>query len=126
MDKFPEAFGRFEEVVDTDSIVSFRELHAEFAMYAGRKWKDSPLQNQALLVEWNRIVTERLGNLRGREQEKIYTSFLGKGQFSIKYGSFSGWEQKGTRSSAHERRIMRYMERHPTATLAEARGHRRK
>lgn len=51
MDKFPEAFQRFEEVVDVSKIRSFKELLAAFKLWAGRKWVGSPLQIEALKVE---------------------------------------------------------------------------
>jgi hypothetical protein len=34
MDRFPEAFRRFEEVVDVDRIQSFRQLRLAFAYWA--------------------------------------------------------------------------------------------
>jgi predicted solute-binding protein len=55
MDRFPEAFKRFEEVVDTSKIKSFRQLKLAFATWAGRKWKESPLQLQALRVQAERL-----------------------------------------------------------------------
>jgi len=51
MDKFPEAFQRFEQVVDVSKIRSFKELLAAFKLWAGRKWVDSPLQIEALKFE---------------------------------------------------------------------------
>jgi hypothetical protein len=55
MDKFPEAFKRFEKVVDVKKIKSFQELLVAFRYWAGRKWKDTPLQRAALTVEGVRI-----------------------------------------------------------------------
>ena len=51
LDKFPEAFERFEEVVDTDSFQSFRELRLGFSFWAGRNWKNTRKQNEALRIE---------------------------------------------------------------------------
>jgi len=51
VDKFPEAFRRFEEVVDVSKIKSFQQLLTAFSLWAGRKWKGSPLQIEALKVE---------------------------------------------------------------------------
>jgi len=51
LDRFPEAFQRFEEVVDVSKIKSFKELLAAFKLWAGRKWVDSPLQLAALKEE---------------------------------------------------------------------------
>lgn len=51
MDKFPEAFERFEEVVDVDNIHSFQELIGSFASWAGKTWKGTRKQTEALRVE---------------------------------------------------------------------------
>jgi len=51
MDKFPEAFRRFEEVVDIRRFGSYRELYYAFSYWAGRRWVDSYKQNLALKRE---------------------------------------------------------------------------
>ncbi|MGB9676649.1 MAG: hypothetical protein ACPL0C_05630 [Candidatus Bathyarchaeales archaeon] len=51
MDRFPEAFRRFEEVVKVEKIKSFQELLTSFSLWAGRKWKNTPKQVEALKVE---------------------------------------------------------------------------
>ena len=51
MDRFPEAFERFERVVDLRSIRSVRELKYAFSHWAGRRWVDSYAQNRALQIE---------------------------------------------------------------------------
>jgi len=51
MDKFPEAFSRFEEVVDVNRIDSFMQLRLAFASWAGLKWRSTYMQNRALAVE---------------------------------------------------------------------------
>ena len=55
MDRFPEAFSRFEEVVDVRRIQSFRHLRLAFASWAGWKWDDTYMQNRALAVEARRV-----------------------------------------------------------------------
>jgi hypothetical protein len=55
MDRFPEAFRRFEEVVDVSKIKSFQQLKLAFATWAGRKWKETPKQVEALKVEAVRL-----------------------------------------------------------------------
>jgi hypothetical protein len=55
VDRFPEAFRRFEEVVDIDRIQSFRQLKLAFASWAGWHWHGTYLQNKALAVEANRL-----------------------------------------------------------------------
>jgi hypothetical protein len=51
VDRFPEAFERFEQVVDVRSFRSFRELAYAFSLWAGRRWVDSYKQNLALKRE---------------------------------------------------------------------------
>lgn len=51
MDRFPEAFERFEKVVDLRSFHSARELTYAFRHWAGRRWINSHLQNKALKIE---------------------------------------------------------------------------
>ena len=55
MDRFPEAFSRFEEVVDVRRIQSFRQLRLAFASWAGWKWHDTYLQTRALAVEAQKL-----------------------------------------------------------------------
>ena len=58
MDKFPEAFERFEKVVDVDSFESYREMSYAIAHWMGKRWRDSYLQNKALAVEGRRLGFE--------------------------------------------------------------------
>jgi len=51
VDRFPEAFARFEQVVDVDRFKSFRELAYAFTHWASRRWIDSYAQNVALRRE---------------------------------------------------------------------------
>jgi len=51
MDRFPEAFVRFERVVDLRSFRSYRELAYAFSHWAGRRWVNSYAQNVALKRE---------------------------------------------------------------------------
>ena len=55
MDRFPEAFSRFEEVVDVRRIQSFRQLRLAFASWAGWKWNETYLQTRALANEAHRL-----------------------------------------------------------------------
>jgi len=50
-DKFPEAFERFEQVVDIARLESYRQLAYAFSHWAGRRWVDSYAQNLALKRE---------------------------------------------------------------------------
>ena len=51
MDRFPEAFHRFEKAVDLRSFRSARELKYAFTHWANRRWIDSYSQNKALKIE---------------------------------------------------------------------------
>lgn len=76
MDKFPEAFRRFERVVRTDNIRSFSQLKMMFSSWAGERWINSLAQNEALKTQSERlgldeiptrwIPVERDYNLRGK------------------------------------------------------------
>ena len=73
MDKFPEAFKRFEQVVDTRRIDSFSQLRLEFGLWAGRRWKDTSKQRYALAREaQEQGIPVSLADLRrGREISPI-------------------------------------------------------
>ena len=47
-DGFPEAFRRFEEVVDVDSFENYQQLAYAFSHWAGKRWRDTYKQNIAL------------------------------------------------------------------------------
>jgi hypothetical protein len=51
VDRFPEAFARFEQVVDVYRFESYRQLAYAFTHWAGRRWVDSYKQNLALKRE---------------------------------------------------------------------------
>jgi hypothetical protein len=54
-DKFPEAYKRFEQVIDLRSFESYRQLAYAFSHWAGKRWVDSYAQNRALKREAQRI-----------------------------------------------------------------------
>jgi hypothetical protein len=55
MDRFPEAFNRFEQVVDVDKIENFRQLELAFGQWSGHKWGPTTRQLNALGVEARRL-----------------------------------------------------------------------
>jgi hypothetical protein len=65
MDKFPEAFERFEEQVDIDQIEGMTELKLVFVEWMGKGWKNTAKQNAAL-----RIEAERYGIAKPRKREQ--------------------------------------------------------
>ena len=58
MDKFPEAFRRFEKVIDIGSFESYKEMSYAFGHWAGKRWRDTWLQNRALANEGWRLGFE--------------------------------------------------------------------
>ena len=74
MDRFPEAFHRFEKVVDLRSFRSGRELKYAFSHWAGRRWIDSYAQNTALKIEAQK---------RGFEEIKL-TRYSKRPQISVR------------------------------------------
>ena len=77
MDRFPEAFHRFEKVVDLRSFRSGRELKYAFSHWAGRRWVDSYAQNRALQIEAEK---------RGFEDAKMPTYFRKTKSLQSKHG----------------------------------------
>jgi hypothetical protein len=83
LDKFPEAFERFEEVVNVRRIKSFRQLKLAFAEWAGEKWIPTSRQLQALaeearkfgLAEERRVIPflwrREIVMVRGKRQSRI-------------------------------------------------------
>jgi hypothetical protein len=55
MDKFPEAFKRFERDVRTDNVRLFNQLKIMFSGWAGERWINSLAQNEALKREAGRL-----------------------------------------------------------------------
>jgi hypothetical protein len=55
MDKFPEAFNRFEQAVDVDRIATFKQLELAFGQWSGHKWGPTTKQLAALAVEARRL-----------------------------------------------------------------------
>jgi hypothetical protein len=50
-ERFQEAFERFEKVVDVDHFDSYRELWYAFRQWAGKRWRNTELQNRALAYD---------------------------------------------------------------------------
>jgi hypothetical protein len=55
LDKFPQAFSRFEEDVPVGRIKSFRQLMLAFGSWSGEKWIPTDRQLQALKNEARKI-----------------------------------------------------------------------
>lgn len=58
MDRFPEAFERYEQQVDIRRIESYRQLTLTFRWWAGEKWKGTVKQWDALNREARRLGFE--------------------------------------------------------------------
>jgi hypothetical protein len=55
LDKFPEAFERFESDVDVDRLRTYSELLYSFQWWAGEKWKGTARQWAAFNAEAERL-----------------------------------------------------------------------
>jgi hypothetical protein len=88
-DSFPEAFRRYEEVVDVSKFDSYRELFYSFAYWSGpRRWKDSYPQNLALVKE-----AKRLG-FKDAELPRYFRRASTAWKSSAKYGQHRGMKDK--------------------------------
>ena len=79
LDKFPEAFRRFESDVDIDRFDSYRELTLSFQWWSGPKWIDTPRQWAAL----------------NREAEKLGFRVPEVIRREVREGGFSGYYVSG-------------------------------
>jgi hypothetical protein len=131
MDKFPEAFRRFEQKVDTGNIETWKQMQLVFGSWAGRKWRPTWRQTDALYLEAKRLGIPAHGY---RTREKEIHRIFGKQSrieqqgsiFSSNYANFQVWQMRTKRTTAYERRVINYLRNHPNAKLREARGHRKK
>jgi len=55
LDKFPEAFQRFEQQVETKNIQTFAQLVLVFRSWSGERWKVSPKMVKALAIQAQRL-----------------------------------------------------------------------
>jgi hypothetical protein len=101
-------------------------LKAEFKSWAGRNWKDTALQNRALEREAKRrgIPVPEAEAVKAWRKAGVHRWLVEREVvFSVKFPDYASWRESEARTSAYQRRIQRYMQRFPHATLAEARGH---
>lgn len=114
MDKFPEAYERFEKMMHPEDVRSFQQLLMMYGEWADpRKWIPTSRQIEALRRETLKHGLP-IGYVR-RER-----------RFSSEYESFNLWMARTTRTSGYQQRVISYMSSHPHATLREARGHRKR
>ena len=121
MDKFPEAFKRFKEKVNTDNIESWNQMQLAFASWAGSKWRPTWRQTDALHIQAKRLGIPTQG-YKTREQEihRIFgkQSRIGieqqRSMFSSNYVNFQVWQERTKRTTTYERRIINYCVTIPT------------
>jgi hypothetical protein len=75
MDRFPEAFERFESDVDVDRFQSYFELALAFQSWAGRNWKGTAKQWEALDRESENFGFYPTNSYRGARREGLYMDF---------------------------------------------------
>jgi hypothetical protein len=79
LDKFPEAFERFEDDVDVDRFGSYMELTYAFRLWAGEKWHGSRKQWEALNGEAERLGFPVPDFIRGELREKSGSGYYVSG-----------------------------------------------
>jgi hypothetical protein len=135
MDKFPEAFRRFEQKVNTDNIETWKQLQLVFGSWAGGKWRPTCKQIDALHIQAKRLGIPTHG-YRTREEEvhrifgqssletRVAIAQQREQRFSNIYVNHHEWLNKNTQTTPYQRRIIHFIRNHPNASLAEARGHK--
>ena len=79
MDRFPEAFERFENDVDIGLIESYQHLTMAFRSWAGEKWKGSYRQWKALNEEAENLGFYVPDFYKEAIHEKRYSDFYDSG-----------------------------------------------
>jgi hypothetical protein len=74
-DRFPEAFERFERVVNIDRFRSYYELALAFQSWAGQNWKGSAKQWEALDREAKNSGFYPTNSYQGIRRKRGYTDF---------------------------------------------------
>lgn len=87
VDRFPEAFKRFEYTVDIDSFDDYRELSLAFSHWAGKRWVDSYKQNVALKKEGQKL------GFKDAELPRYFKPSQ-KWQTTAQYGTHRGLENR--------------------------------
>jgi|GEM_PF-3158310 len=113
VDKFPEAFSRFEKIMHVEKVGNFRQLEMMFGEWAGSKWIPTSRQ-----IEASRREAMKHGIPSGYVRRER--------RFSSGYESFNLWMARSTRTSRYQQRVISYLSSHPHASLKEARGHRKR
>ncbi len=80
MDKFPEAYARYEDSVDTSGLKTFNQLMNSFSSWGGKRWAGTPKQIKALGIEAKKkgFDTSRRKKVVYEEKEITYTTKTGK------------------------------------------------
>ena len=137
MDKFPEAFKRFEEKVKLDNIKTSKQLELAVDSWGGYRWIPTQIQLDALAREARRLgipthgyrtreeAVQRIFAQSARET-RVAIALKKEAKFSMKYVNQHEWLNKNASTTTYQRRIINYLRKHPNASLAEARGHRMK
>jgi predicted glycosyltransferase involved in capsule biosynthesis len=80
MDRFPEAFRRFENDVDVGRFESYHQLTLSFRWWAGGKWKGTCRQWEALNKEAENLGFNVPDFYREAIREKRYYQFYDRGR----------------------------------------------
>ena len=84
MDKFPEAFRRFENDVDISKFESYHQFTTAFRWWGGQRWKGTDKQWRALNREAENLGFNVPNVYREAIREKRYTDFYSRGSSTWK------------------------------------------
>ena len=74
-EKFPEAFNRYEDDVDTSRIRSFQHLLLSFDMWGGKRFYPTEKQLKALAIEADKRGIPPVMQVEYRRKGKLYTGW---------------------------------------------------
>jgi hypothetical protein len=84
VDRFPEAFRRFESDVDVGKFETYHQLTLSFRWWAGERWRGTHRQWEALNREAENLGFNEHYGYREAIREKRYTDFYSRGSSTWK------------------------------------------
>jgi hypothetical protein len=100
MDRFPEAFRRFESDVDVGRFESYHQLTLAFRWWAGERWRGTPRQWEALTREAENLGFNEHKGYREAIREKRYSDYYHVGHRST-------WRRETVTSMGRTRSVYR-------------------
>jgi hypothetical protein len=103
MDRFPEAFRRFENDVDVSRFESYHQLTLSFRWWAGERWKGTHRQWEALNREAENLGFNEHNGYRQTIWEKRHSDYY------YHVGYKSTWRRETVNSKGRARSVYRDM-----------------